>query len=69
MAPSGRSTPLPDPADLELACDPRPCAPALARLAEGKTKNEIMRCVKRYIAREIYHALREPSRRTNELIA
>jgi len=39
------------------------------RLAEGKTKNEIMRCVKRYIAREIYHALREPARRTNELIA
>jgi transposase len=39
------------------------------RLAEGKTKNEIMRCVKRYIAREIYHALGQPSRRTNELIA
>jgi transposase len=36
---------------------------------EGKTKNEIMRCVKRYIAREIYHAVREPSRRTNELMA
>jgi transposase len=27
------------------------------RLAEGKTKTEIMRCLKRYIAREIYHAL------------
>jgi transposase len=39
------------------------------RLAEGKTKNGIMRCVKRYIAREIYHALHEPGRRTNELIA
>jgi transposase len=39
------------------------------RLDEGKTKNEIMRCVKRYIAREIYHALGQPSRRTNELIA
>jgi transposase len=39
------------------------------RLAEGKTKNEIMRCVKRYIVREIYHALREPNRTTNELIA
>ncbi|MFZ0227805.1 MAG: IS110 family transposase [Mycobacterium sp.] len=38
-------------------------------LAEGKTKNEIMRCVKRYIAREIYHALREPSKNTHELIA
>jgi hypothetical protein len=39
------------------------------RLVEGKTKNEIMRCIKRYIAREIYHALREPSRTPNELIA
>jgi hypothetical protein len=28
-----------------------------------------MRCVKRYIAREVYHALRQPGRRTNELIA
>jgi transposase len=37
--------------------------------AEGKTKNEIMRCVTRYIAREIYHPVREPSRRINELIA
>ena len=27
------------------------------RLAEGKTKNESMRCLKRYIAREIYRAL------------
>jgi transposase len=27
------------------------------RTAEGKTKTEIIRCLKRYIAREIYHAL------------
>jgi hypothetical protein len=27
------------------------------RLAEGKTKAEITRCLKRYIAREIYHVL------------
>jgi len=39
------------------------------RLAEGRTKNEIMRCVRRYIAREIFHALRGPTRRTHELIA
>ena len=31
-----------------------------ARVAEGKTKNEAMRCLKRYIAREIFHALRPP---------
>jgi transposase len=30
------------------------------RLAEGKSKNEIMRCLKRYIAREIFQALRPP---------
>jgi transposase len=28
------------------------------RTAEGKTKAEVIRCLKRYIAREIYHALR-----------
>ena len=27
------------------------------RLAEGKTKREIMRCLKRFVAREIYHVL------------
>ncbi len=31
---------------------------AQRRSAEGKTKPEIMRCLKRYIARETYHALR-----------
>ena len=36
--------------------------------AEAKTKNEIMRCVERYIAREIYHAVREPAEEpTNSL--
>ena len=42
------------------------------RTAEGKTKTEIIRCLKRYIAREIYHALiadlpshpRRPDRRS-----
>ena len=41
----------------------------LALWPKAKPKNEIMRCVKRYIAREVYHALRQPGRRTNELIA
>ena len=27
------------------------------RTAEGKTKPEIMRCLKRYLAREVYRAL------------
>lgn len=30
------------------------------RLAEGKSKREIMRCLKRYVARETYHALTQP---------
>lgn len=38
------------------------------RLAQGKTKNETMRCLKRYIAREIFHAL-HPPRKPVELIA
>jgi transposase len=29
------------------------------RAAEGKTKNEIIRCLKRYIAREVFNALRD----------
>ena len=36
---------------------PRTRAYAQRRTAEGKTKPEIMRCLKRYIAREAYHAL------------
>jgi transposase len=38
------------------------------RTAEGKTKTEIIRCLKRYIAREIYHALLadlQPNRPSN----
>jgi len=27
------------------------------RLSEGKTKKEVIRCLKRYIAREIFNAL------------
>jgi transposase len=38
------------------------------RLAEGRTKNEIIRCLKRYLAREIFHAL-QPPRPTAEIVA
>jgi len=44
-----------------LACDPRTKAYAARRTAEGKTKKEITRCLKRYIAREIYKALCRPN--------
>lgn len=37
---------------------PRTQAYAERRLAEGLSKREILRCLKRYIAREVYHALR-----------
>jgi transposase len=43
-----------------LAHDPRTKAYAARRTAEGKTKKEIIRCLKRYIAREIYKTLRRP---------
>ena len=33
------------------------------RTAEGKSKTEIIRCLKRYVAREIYNALVEPGAR------
>jgi transposase len=45
-----------------LAHDPRTKTYAARRTAEGKTKKEIIRCLKRYIAREIYNALCRPPR-------
>jgi transposase len=43
-----------------LAHDPRTKAYAARRTTEGKTKKEIIRCLKRYIAREIYKTLCRP---------
>ena len=43
-----------------LAHDPRTKAYAARRTTEGKTKKEIIRCLNRYIAREICKALRRP---------
>ena len=42
---------------VRMAHDPRTKAYAARRTAEGKTKKEIIRCLKRYIAREVYKAL------------
>ena len=44
-----------------LAHDPRTKANAARRTTEGKTSKEIIRCLKRYIAREIYKALCRPN--------
>jgi len=40
--------------------DPRTKAYVSRRTSEGKTRKEIMRCLKRFVAREIYHALTKP---------
>lgn len=44
-----------------LAHDPTTRAYFTRRLAEGKTKHEIRRCLKRYIARHIYRTLNNPT--------
>jgi hypothetical protein len=45
-----------------LAHDPRTKAYAARRTTEGTTNKEIIRCVKRHIAREIHMALCRPQR-------
>ena len=40
-----------------MACDPRTQAYVARRTAVGKTRKEIMRCLKRYVARDIHKAL------------
>ena len=42
---------------VRMSCDPRTKAYVARRTAEGKTRKEIMRCLKRYVAREVYKAL------------
>ena len=40
--------------------DPRTRDYVARRLAEGKSKREIIRCLKRFVAREIFHAITQP---------
>jgi transposase len=40
-----------------LRCDPETRAYANRRKAEGKTPRDIRRCVKRYLARRLYHLI------------
>ncbi len=42
---------------VRLRCDARTRVYAARRLAEGRTKPEILRCLKRYIAREVFKLL------------
>jgi transposase len=45
---------------VRMSHDPRTRDHVERRTAEGKTKKEIMRCLKRYIAREVYGAIINP---------
>jgi transposase len=45
-----------------LGSDPATRAYAERRTAEGKSKAEIIRCLKRYVAREVYRYLRPAAR-------
>jgi transposase len=51
-----------------LRWDPRTRAYAERRTAEGMSKKEIIRCLKRYIAREVYTALLTPHRSSTPAI-
>lgn len=47
---------------VRMSHDPRTQAYVTRRTKEGKTKKEIMRCLKRYVAREIYNTLRRAAK-------
>jgi len=47
--------------------DPRTHACVQRRTAQGLSKKDIIRCLKRLIAREIYHAVRSPSTTAKDL--
>lgn len=50
---------------VRLSTDPRTQAYAAHRRSQGKTSKEIIRCLKRYIAREIHHLLTDPQPATD----
>lgn len=45
---------------VRLTCDERTKRYAAARRAEGKNQREIIRCLKRYVTREVYRLLTDP---------
>jgi hypothetical protein len=46
---------------VRLTCDPNTKDYAARRRAEGKTDREIIRCLKRYVAREVYRLIIDPA--------
>lgn len=45
---------------VRMNIDPRTKNYVIKRTEEGKSKREIMRCLKRYVAREVYHQIMNP---------
>lgn len=52
-----------------LRCCPRTRAYLERRTTEGMPKRDIIRCLKRYIAREVYQIITEPPSAPNQLPA
>ncbi len=52
---------------VRMSCDERTRAYVDKRVSQGKTKREAVRCLKRYVARELYRALLAPERRPPDL--
>jgi hypothetical protein len=50
-----------------MSRDERTRAYVVRRTKEGKSKREIIRCLKRYIARELYPILTSPSPRARPI--
>jgi hypothetical protein len=46
---------------VRLATDEQTQNYMIRRTLEGRSKREIIRCLKRYVAREVYRALLEPA--------
>ena len=51
---------------VRLCHDPRTQAYMHRRTAEGMSKRDIIRCLKRYVAREVYSAIRKPAQTLDE---
>ena len=51
---------------VRLSHDPRTQAYMRRRIAEGMTKRDVIRCLKRYVAREVYSTIRKPAQILNE---
>ena len=47
--------------EASLRHDPRTQAYMRRRTAQGMSKTEIVRCLKRYVAREVYSMIRKPN--------